>query len=223
MGVFLWYLSLWEYTQRNYTLVAFGGTMSPLIVASVAMVFLSAWLVTRIQAQYIMGMGVLSILAALILLGTMPVQQPYWNQAFPATILLGCGVDLVMAAAQIITSNAVSRHEQGLAGAIIGAVQTFGLSTGPPMGATVEVHTNRDGGDIVRGYRCAIFLAVGFCALALAVNVLFVRMPAETKEGWSEEDLPRRLVEKEKAKVVPSPDNEHRPSESDEKNAWLQV
>jgi MFS family permease len=161
----------------------------------------SAWLIPRLQAQYILAIGVLGVMVALILLGTMPAQQSYWPQAFPALAIVGCGPDFVLTAAQIITSNSVRRHEQGVAGSLIGVLQTYGLSTGLGFAGTVESYINDGGADPVKGYRGAIFLAVGFCALALVIDVLFIRMAVDKKEGWSKEDLQKRIQKESETTV----------------------
>ncbi|GJE99362.1 hypothetical protein PsYK624_156160 [Phanerochaete sordida] len=66
------------------------------------------------------------------------------------------------------------------------------LSTGLGFAGTVESQVNDQGHNPVKGYRGALFLAVGFCTLAIVINFLFVRMPADTKEGWDEDDLKQR-------------------------------
>ncbi|VDC04336.1 unnamed protein product [Peniophora sp. CBMAI 1063] len=191
-SIFLWYLNVWELNVRHYTFTAAGGTVSPIIVVGGVMAGVGAWLVPRLRAQYIMAIGVAVVLTALIILGTMPTQQIFWAQAFPATFIVAAGPDFIITAAQVIASNSVRRHEQGIAGSLIGVLQVYGLSTGLGFAGTVEVYTNDGGLNPVKGYRGAIFLGVGFCVLALVLDLLFVRMKADTQEGWAEGDLEKR-------------------------------
>lgn len=201
-SVFLWYLTVWELEVRHYTLTATGASVAPIIVVGGIMASVGAWLVPRLRAQYIMGLGVSVVLCALILVGTMPAQEVYWAQAFPATLIVGAGPDLIITAAQVIASNSVRRHEQGTAGSLIGVLQTYGLSTGLGFAGTVELYVNDGGKNAVKGYRGALFLAVGFCVLALVIDLLFVRMPADTQEGWGEGDLQKRDGEKDMPNTV---------------------
>ncbi|KZV66058.1 MFS general substrate transporter [Peniophora sp. CONT] len=201
-SVFLWYLTIWELEVRHYTLTATGASVAPIIVVGGIMASVGAWLVPRLRAQYIMGLGVSVVLCALILVGTMPAQEVYWAQAFPATLIVGAGPDLIITAAQVIASNSVRRHEQGTAGSLIGVLQTYGLSTGLGFAGTVELYVNDGGKNAVKGYRGALFLAVGFCVLALVIDLLFVRMPADTQEGWGEGDLQKRDGEKDMPNTV---------------------
>jgi hypothetical protein len=80
----------------------------------------------------------------------------------------------------------VARHEKGIAGSLIGTLFTYGMSTGLGFGGTVEVHTNHSGTDIVRGYRSALYLGVGFAAASLVLCLLFVRIKKDKREGWDE-------------------------------------
>jgi hypothetical protein len=52
---------------------------------------------------------------------------------------------------------------------------------------TVESETNEDGMAIVRGYRGALYLAIGLALAALVLDILFVRVPKDTREGWAED------------------------------------
>ncbi|VDC04334.1 unnamed protein product [Peniophora sp. CBMAI 1063] len=192
----IWYLCIWELNIRHYTLTATGASIAPIVVVGAATALIGAWLVPRLQAQYIMGMGVGVVLCASILVATMPEQQVYWAQAFVAALISGAGPDLIVTAAQVITSNSVPRREQGPVGSLIGALQTYGLSTGLGIAGTVEAYVNDGGRNVVRGYRGGLFLAIGLAALALAIDLLFVRMQADTREGWSESDIHKQDEEK---------------------------
>lgn len=133
-----------------------------------------------------------------VIIGTMPAKEVYWAQAFPAMFIVGAGPDLIITAAQVIASNSVRRYEQGTAGSLIGVVQTYGLSTGLGFAGTVELYVNDGGKNTVKGYRGALSLGVGFCVLALVIDLLCVRMPVDTQEGWGEGDLLKRGEEKER-------------------------
>ena len=195
-GAFLWYIEVWELTVRNYTIIAAGASISPIVFSGSIMSVVAGWLIQRLDAQYIVCIGIAEVLTGLILLGTMPAHQVYWAQTFVAALVMGSGPDFVLTAGQVITSNSMRRQEQGVAGSLIGVVQVYGVSTGLGFAGTVERYTNDNGQNLVKGYRAAIFLAVGFTALALLVNLLFVRMPADKLEGWTEEDLQRHIDEK---------------------------
>ena len=52
----------------------------------------------------------------------------------------------------------------------------------------MEAHTNHGGTDLVRGYRAASYLSVGFAGAAIVLSLLFVRIQKDEREGWTEKD-----------------------------------
>ncbi|TCD60730.1 hypothetical protein EIP91_009624 [Steccherinum ochraceum] len=217
-GIYVYYFFLWQFSARHYTLTAMGGALGPFALVSIIMAFVSALLVAIMKIQYILGLGVVSLIIACLLVATMPDQQVYWAQAFPSSFFAGAGPDLLITAAQVIASSSVRRSEQGVAGSLIGVLQVYGLSTGLGFAGTVEVHVNKHGADPVLGYRGGMFLALGFLGLAFIINLFYVRMPADTQVGWREDDLKvRREGEDGEATTVDAS------SEKEEKKGDLSV
>jgi hypothetical protein len=141
-----------------------------------------------VAAQWILAFGGFTVLLSAVLLATMPEQQSYWAQIFPATILMALCPDFIFTAAQIIATNSVKRHEQGVAGSLISLLQLYGASIGLGFAGTVEAYTNRGGKETLEGYRGALYFAIGLGFVALVVDVLFVRVPKDETEGWGDEE-----------------------------------
>jgi hypothetical protein len=95
--------------------------------------------------------------------------------------------DFIFTAAQIIATSSVKRHEQGIAGSLISLLLLYSASLGLGFAGTVESRTNEDGLATVRGYRGALYLAIGLALSALVLDILFVRVPKDTREGWAED------------------------------------
>jgi MFS family permease len=140
-----------------------------------------------VAAQWILGFGALAVAISSIILTTMPPQQTYWAQVFPATILMALCPDFIYTAAQIIVTNSVKRREQGVAGSLISLLLLYSASLGLGFAGTVESETNEDGMAFVCGYRGALYLAIGLALAALVLDILFVRVPKDTREGWVED------------------------------------
>src|SRR6266536_3131153 len=62
---------------------------------------LAAWLIPRVAAQWMLAFGSLTVMLSCVLLVTMPAQQSYLAQVFPATILMSLCPDFIFTAAQI--------------------------------------------------------------------------------------------------------------------------
>lgn len=185
-GVLLWYITVWLLTVRNWTLLLVSAGMVPLTVLGAVGAILSSWLIPRLSAQYILAIGALCIVVSTTLVATMPAQQSYWPQLFPAVILMAFCPDFIFTAAQIIASNSVKRHQQGIAGSLIGTIITYGQSIGLGFAGTVEKYTMIGETDTVQGYRNALYFAIGLGVAALVIDLLLVRVVADTQEGWDE-------------------------------------
>lgn len=187
-GIALWYSISWQQLLRHSSVMQTGINFVPFGIGSLLAVFGAAWLIPRVAAQWIMATGVFVVLVSSLLLATMPVQQSYWAQTFPATVLLGFCPDFVFVAAQLIASNSVGRRQQGVASSLIGTLNLYGNSLGLGFAGTVETELTRKGGagSQVFGYRAALYFAAALSVVGLLLDFAFVRMPKDEREGWDE-------------------------------------
>lgn len=187
-GIALWYLVAWQQVIRQWSTFHFAIGLLPHAIFGGLAAPVAAWLVPRVAAQWIMAFAALVALLSAVLLATMPVQQTYWAQIFPATILMALCPDFMFTAAQIVATNSVRRHEQGIAGSLISLLQLYGASIGLGFAGTVEANTSKNGTDPVAGYRGGLYLAIGLAVAALVIDLLFVRVPKDDREGWQHEE-----------------------------------
>ncbi|KAI2467591.1 MFS general substrate transporter [Annulohypoxylon bovei var. microspora] len=181
-GSLFWYTVLWLQEIRHWTPMQFAVGWTPFGLGGAA-TFLAAYLIPRVPAQWILAMGASCMLIASILIATMPEQQSYWYQVFPSTIMSALSPDLTYTAAQIIASNSVSRKQQGIAGSLVGSLLLYGTGLGIGFASTVESEIGK-GRDKVVSYRGALYFAVAVCVASLILDVCFVRLVQDNREGW---------------------------------------
>ncbi|KAL9110815.1 MAG: hypothetical protein Q9227_004615 [Pyrenula ochraceoflavens] len=189
-GIFLWYMVSWQELVRHWSALHLTVGLIPFCISAAIGTGLAAFLIPRIAAQYIIAIGVISVLISNILLATMPREQTYWAQVFPAVISVSLCPDFVYTAAQIIASNSVRRKDQGIAGSLIGTLNLYGGSLGLGFAGTVESrinHTHQSHAPLL-GYRAALAFGAGISAIALFIDLFFVRMPKDEREGWEDEE-----------------------------------
>jgi MFS family permease len=176
VGILLWYMVAWEQLIRDWTVLHIAVGWIPYGIGTSVAVTVAAWLVTLLEAQYILALGCLTSFAASVLLATMPEQQLYWVQVFPATILGSLCPDFVYVAAQIIASNSVEKHEQGVAGSLIGTLNLYGNSLGLGFAGTIESQVSKRMNNEVAGFRAALWFGAALAVAALALDLGFVRL-----------------------------------------------
>lgn len=76
-GVLLWYINVWLLTVRNWAVLLSSAALVPLTVLGAVAAILSAWLIPRLSAQYILAIGALCVTVSITLVATMPAQQSY--------------------------------------------------------------------------------------------------------------------------------------------------
>lgn len=187
-GTFLWYMVAWLQLLRNYSVLEFAISWTPFGIMGIVGALLSAWLIPRMAAQWILAIGAIAILISNTLLATMPEQQSYWAQVFPATIFMAFCPDFVYTAAQIIASNSVRRSQQGIAASLIGVLNLYGNSLGLGFAGAVETEINKGTTDPVKGYKAALYFGAAIAAAALLIDLLFVRVVKDEREGWVDEE-----------------------------------
>lgn len=195
-GITLWYAISWQQVLRHMSVLDIGLTCIPFGLGSLVAVALAAYLLPRVSAKWVMAIGVAVIIAASLLLATMPINQSFWPQVFPAMVLSGFCPDFVYVAAQVIASNSVSRKHQGVASSLVGTLNLYGVSLGLGFAATIakEVTKNSAGRvdeeaasrHVVAGFRAALYFSTALAAVALLLDFAFVKLPKAELEDWDE-------------------------------------
>lgn len=182
------YIVAWQQNIRNWSVMDIALGWIPFIFGATFAVGLAAWLIPRLEAQWIMAIGITSALIADILLATQPEQQVYWAQTFPAVLFGSMCPDFIYVAAQVIASNSVKKSEQGAAGSLVGTLNLYGNSLGLGFAGTIESQLHKNGASTVLSYRAALFFGAALAMATLILNVIFVKIPKDTREGEESEE-----------------------------------
>lgn len=183
------YIVAWQQIIRGWSVMQIAVGWIPFIFGATFAVGLAAWLIPRLEAQWIMAIGIVSALVADLLLATQPMHQIYWAQTFPAILFGSMCPDFIYVAAQVIASNSVKKSQQGVAGSLVGTLNLYGNSLGLGFAGTIESQLHKSGSSTVLGYRAALYFGSALAAAALVMDLVFVRMPKNTQEGWDDESM----------------------------------
>ncbi|KAI5474621.1 MFS general substrate transporter [Pseudohyphozyma bogoriensis] len=185
-GAWLYYYTQFLFKFRGATPLQVSAYVSPITTNGFIAACLSAFLISRVPAQFIICAGLLAVTLANITLMTARPPATYWSSTFVSAFFAPFAPDMTFTAAQLVASNTVKPSEQGVAGSLVGTALNYGLALGIGLAATVETHTNAHGMNPLRGIRGALYFACGLAVLGLVVAVAFVRVPKDLKEGYED-------------------------------------
>ncbi|KAK4861864.1 hypothetical protein LT330_003899 [Penicillium expansum] len=211
VGTLIWYQVLWLQKVWHWSPLQFAVGWTPFVICATGAACLAAWMIPRMAAQWILAIGTVTILISNVLMATVPIHQSYWAQIFPSVVLFSFCPDFVYTAGQIIASNSVRRNQQGIAASVIGTLNLYGNSLGLGFASTIEVQIARRSGSQIMGYRAALYFGVAISAVALILDVCFVRLVKDDREGWHEDDHMEEieLTEQAEASGVHLPNVNH--------------
>ncbi|KAB8221065.1 major facilitator superfamily-domain-containing protein [Aspergillus novoparasiticus] len=138
--------------------------------------FTTGYLMSRVRPAWIMLASMTCFTVGNIFLVIAPVHQTYWALTFVCLRVIPWGMDMSFPAATLMLSNASSREHQGVAASLVTTVVNYSISLSLGFAGTVEVHVNNGGqtpGDVLKGYRGCMYLAIGLGSLGMALSTLY--------------------------------------------------
>ncbi|KAG8528067.1 uncharacterized protein KY384_006983 [Bacidia gigantensis] len=164
-GIFVFYFFQFIQNLRHVTPLEAASQVVPAGPAGICAALTTGYILSRVPTSTVMSISMLAFCIGNILLATMPVGQRYWLNTFICLLIMPWGMDMSFPAATIILSDLVPPGHQGIAASLVVTVVNYSISIGLGIAGTVEVHVNRGGQDLLRGYRGAFYAAIGLSGL----------------------------------------------------------
>jgi MFS family permease len=163
-------------------LVIYGRGVTPLLLSAwyspvipsglISALAVGKLLGRKLSAAWVMVIGQVAFVVGSLLIATYPVQDTYWGHFFFSVLIITVGMDSSFPAATIIFSDAVEPKYQGMAASVVLTIVNYSISLALGFAGTVEIETKA--GDAMRGYRNALWFAVGLAGLGLVLSLIFV-------------------------------------------------
>lgn len=173
-GIWLFYTWELSMTLRHYRPLSVAAQFVPVGVSGILAAASVPFLMRRFGPQYIMLLSMTAFTVGSVLIATAPVHQVYWAQTFVSIIVMPWGMDLSFPSANLILSNSTPREHQGVAASLVNTVINYSIAIGLGVAGTVESQVNRDGRDVLRGFRGAYYAGIGLAAASLIISLVFV-------------------------------------------------
>lgn len=183
-GIWVYYVVSWFENVRHLSPVLASVWLMPVLVTGVMASVVTGVLLgpAALRPATVMAIALFCFAAGMVIFATVPVHQTYWAQTFVSTAILPFGMDMSFPAATLILSNAVKKEHQGIAASLVSTVVNYSTSLGLGLAGTVEVYVNNGGktqADLIKGYRGALYMAVGLAGLGLVISLVFL-----AKDRW---------------------------------------
>ncbi len=172
-----WIFYSWRFLldTRGISPLLASAQFSPPCVSGLVASCVTGLLMSRIRPAWIMCMSLTAFTLGTVLITIAPVHQTYWALTFVSLVIIPWGMDMSFPAATLMLSNAVKREHQGLAASLVTTVVNYSISLSLGFAGTVEsqiVHGDSPE-ERLRGYRSALYFAIGLGGLGLCISVLY--------------------------------------------------
>lgn len=176
----IWIFYIWEFLERIRTLspLLAAAQFSPAAVSGLLAAVSTGFLLSKTTPQVIMLLSMSAFLIGTTLIATAPVNQIYWAQAFLSIIVMPWGMDMSFPSATILLSSKVGSENQGVAMSLVNTVVNYSISVGLGLAGTVRSQVDKDGTQLLKGFRSAWYFAVGLSATGVVIAATFLAIGA---------------------------------------------
>lgn len=168
-GIWTFYYFAFQLNLRDYSPVWVGGTYFMFIIWGTIAALIVAFTIKKVGPAILLFFSALGFTMGSLMLSVTPIHQMYWRMNLGMQIILCFGMDLSFPASSIILSDHLPMQYQGMAGSLVNTVINYATSLCLGMGTTVERQINKSGEDLLKGYRSALYLAVGLGGLGSCI------------------------------------------------------
>ncbi|KAL4885860.1 putative MFS multidrug transporter [Aspergillus karnatakaensis] len=173
----VWFYYLFQFIQhadiRDVSPLESAAQFVPGAISGILAALATPYLMGVVSSGWLMVIACVSFLVGCLLMSTAPVEQSYWLNTFWSFVVTAWGMDISFPASATILSDAVPIKHQGASASLVNTVINYSIAIGLGVAGTVEAEVVQSGGDILNGYRSALWTSVGLSALAFGIAFVY--------------------------------------------------
>lgn len=173
-GIWTFYYFQIMLNLRHYSPLWAGGTYFMFAIWGCIAALTVGFSIKRLGPAILLFFSLIAFDCGSIILSVTPIHETYFRSCLGAMIILSFGMDLSFPAASIILSDELPMQYQGMAGSLVNTVVNYSMSLFLGIGGTVERNVNKAGSDALKGYRAALYLAIGAASLGVFISGIFM-------------------------------------------------
>lgn len=172
-GIWVYYTWLLMTNLRHQNPLLSSAQFVPVALSGLCAAMSTGYILARTSPSTVMIAAMIAFVVGSVLVATVPVSQIYWAQTFVSFVVMPWGMDMSFPAATIILSNAMPASHQGLAASLVNTAINYSISIGLGVAGTIESQISHGEPDLLKGYRGAYYMGIGFASLGAGVSVLY--------------------------------------------------
>jgi MFS family permease len=186
LGIFLLYATFYVQDIMGASPLQVVAWYTPMALGGCIISTVGGFVLHRIPGTMLVILAGTSWIIAPLLFAIAPLGANYWAYIFPSMICATVGIDITFNVANIFTTTSLPQRQQGLAGGVIMLLLHLGIAVYLGFADIVQVYT-RESLTLQKSYQATFWFEVACAAIALAILVLFVKIPKAKSDLTVEE------------------------------------
>ncbi|KAL3466468.1 putative MFS multidrug transporter [Aspergillus heterothallicus] len=172
-GIWLYYLFQFIQRFRGVSPLTSAVQFTPGAISGILAALATPYLMAVVSSGWLMVIACAAFFIGCLLQSTAPVEQSYWMNTFWSFVVTAWGMDVSFPALATILSDAVPVKHQRAAASLVNTIVNYSTAVGLGIAGTVEAEVVDRGGDLLSGYRAALWTSAGLSGLAFVVALVY--------------------------------------------------
>ncbi|CCF56690.1 hypothetical protein KAFR_0B03940 [Kazachstania africana CBS 2517] len=173
-GIWTFYYYAFNLNLRHFSPLWAGSTHFVFIIFGSLTAITVAFTINKVGPSVLFCLSSIGFTCGNIIFSVTSPDQTYWRNSLGMQIILALGMDLSFPGSSIILSDLLPMQYQGMSGSLVNTITNYATSLCLGMGTTAEVQYNNGGKDVLKGYRAALYVAIGLGALGFAFSFSYM-------------------------------------------------